>query len=360
MIRPILCYGCEIWGYESNKTVESVHLYFCRRYCHLPQQAASVFVYAECGRLPLCTFYMAQCIKYWVKLPHMDPNRYPRQCYNMLKGLDELGRKTWAGSIKLLLFSLGFGFVWIAQDVGDSNQFMNIIKIRLKDIYSQKWHDSLINTSKTDTYKCYKSLLTPEKYLSINLQYLYKQALAKFRTSTHDLMIEKGRHIGLDRNYRYCHYCRCKGISVIESEFHFLFECCAYNDVRENIFGSILPNHIDQIFFYQIMSTENPAIIRKLAKFIHTAFEIRKKSLQLIYLFRLAQSSLQHIVLVMSQLNFREMFSLSFLSNIIVNIVFSLLVRSSKESDLEGKQTSHLRGLVSLLCLLSYALNLHG
>ena len=276
MIRPRLCYGCEIWGYEFNKTVESVHLYFCKRYCHLPTQAANVFVYGECGRLPLCTFYMAQCIKYWVKLLHTDPNRYPRQCYNMLKGLDELGRKTWAGSIKLLLFSLGFGFVWIAQDVGDSNQFMNIIKIRLKDIYSQKWHDSLINTSKADTYKCYKSLLTPEKYLSINLQYLYKQALAKFRTSTHDLMIEKGRHIGLDRNYRYCHYCRCKGISVIESEFHFLCECSASNDVRENIFGSILPNHIDQNFFYQIMSTENPAIIRKLAKFIHTAFEISK------------------------------------------------------------------------------------
>ena len=96
-------------------------------------------------------------------------------------------------------------------------------------------------------------------------------------------MIEKGRHIGLDRNYRYCHYCHCKGIFVIESELHFLCECSAYNDVRENIFGSILPNHIDQNFFHQIMTTENQAtsIIRKLAKFIHTAFEIRKKSLQL-------------------------------------------------------------------------------
>ena len=68
----------------------------------------------------------------------MDPTLYTSQCCNMLKGLDELGRKTWAGSIKHFLFSLGFGFVWISQDVGDSNQFIKTTEIRLKDIYSQK------------------------------------------------------------------------------------------------------------------------------------------------------------------------------------------------------------------------------
>ena len=123
---------------------------------------------------------MAQCIKYFVKLLDADLNRYPRKCYNMLKGFGELGRKTLAGSIKQLLFSLGFGFVWIAQDVGDSNQFMKIIKMRLKDIYSQTWHDLLTNTSKADTYKCYKSLLTPEKCLYVSLQYLYNRRLQNF------------------------------------------------------------------------------------------------------------------------------------------------------------------------------------
>ena len=166
--------------YEFNKTVESVHLYFCKRYYHLPQQTANVFVYGEYSRLPLSTFYMAQCIKYWVKLLRIDPYCYPHQWYNILKGLDELGRKTWAGSIKHFLFSLGFDFVSISQDVGDSNQFIKTIKIRLKDIYSQKWHDSLTYTSKTDTYKCYKSLLTPEKYLYVNLHYPFKQALPNF------------------------------------------------------------------------------------------------------------------------------------------------------------------------------------
>ena len=62
----------------------------------------------------------------------------------------------------------------------------------------------------------------------------------------HDMMIENGRHIELDGKYRYCHYCHSKGIPVIESEFHFLCEFSA----RENIFRSILPKHKDQIFFF--------------------------------------------------------------------------------------------------------------
>ena len=50
MVRPILCYVAELWGYQYNKKVESVHLNFCKRYCSLPQNTANVFVYGECGR----------------------------------------------------------------------------------------------------------------------------------------------------------------------------------------------------------------------------------------------------------------------------------------------------------------------
>ena len=130
----------------------------------------------------------------------MENKRYPLQCYKMLKNVDDVGRNTWASSVKQLLFSLGFGYVWIAQDVGNSVLFIKSFQLRLKDIYKQNWEESLNSCSKADTYRCYKSLLTPEKYLFINLPYEFKQILSKFRSSTHVLMIEKGRHEGLERN----------------------------------------------------------------------------------------------------------------------------------------------------------------
>jgi len=108
MVKPILCYGVELWGYQYIEKLENVHLHFCKRYCALPPQTATVFVYGECGRLPLCITYFIQCIKYWIKITRMDADRYPLQCYRMLKGLDDAGRKTWASNIRHFLF-----LVWV-------------------------------------------------------------------------------------------------------------------------------------------------------------------------------------------------------------------------------------------------------
>ena len=171
MVRPILCYGAQVWSYQYNEKVESVHLSFCKRYCLLPQQtSANVLDY----HFALCTYYMTQSVKYWIKLLRMDTHHYPFQCYKMLKQLDDTGRKTWASNIKQHLFSFGFGFVWFAQDVGDSAQFITIFKKRVTDIYTQKWNETFHETSKTDSYKCYKSLLSPEKYLFIDLPFVFK------------------------------------------------------------------------------------------------------------------------------------------------------------------------------------------
>ena len=62
----------------------------------------------------------------------MPNHRYPVNCYKMLKSLDDVGRRTWATSVKDLLFRYGFGYVWVSQDVGDINVF----------IYTFKLHDT--------------------------------------------------------------------------------------------------------------------------------------------------------------------------------------------------------------------------
>ena len=58
-------------------------------------------------------------------MPHY---RYPLNCYKMLKDIDISGRWTWATEVKELLFRYGFGYVWIAQDVGDVDMFLRAFK----------------------------------------------------------------------------------------------------------------------------------------------------------------------------------------------------------------------------------------
>ena len=153
MVKPIAMYGAEIWGYEYSEEIEKIQTKFCKRYVGLHQNTADNFVLGECGRLPLAVSYMVQPIKYWIKLTRMPNYRYPRQCYQMLRSLTEADKITWATYIKKLLFEYGFGYAWIADEVGDINSFLSNFTQRIKDISLQNWRSSINNSSKADHYK---------------------------------------------------------------------------------------------------------------------------------------------------------------------------------------------------------------
>jgi len=276
MIKPILCYGSPIWGHQYIEKIEKIHVYFCKRYCQLPQNTADMFVYGECGRLPLCVTYFTNCVKYWLKLITLGRERYPYQCFNMLLRLDESGRTTWATHVRNLLFSNGFGHVWISQEVGNSEWFINVFRQRIIDCSIQRWSSKLADSSKADTYRGFKTLLNVERYLYIEMPMKLRRCLTRFRCSSHALQIEKGRHENIDRHLRFCPVCQKKGVHVVETEFHFLLECKSYETLRLNILRSHLNLNKTVQNFNCLMSDSNENVILKLAKFICAAFELRE------------------------------------------------------------------------------------
>ena len=207
MVTPILTYGVEIWGYEYRKTIESVQAKFCKQYCGLSQTASDKMALGECGRLPLCVLYMVKCVKYWVKLLQMPSHRYPKQCYLMLKRLDDAGRQTWATCIRMFLYSHGFGYAWVAHEIANVPRFVTILSTRLKDMYTQLWLQGLENSPKAEQYKLFKSLLETEKYLNIDMNYKFRRILSRFKCSDHTLLIETGRQVNLERQDRLCPVC---------------------------------------------------------------------------------------------------------------------------------------------------------
>ena len=70
--------------------------------------------------------------------------------------------------------------------------------------------------------------------------------------SNHNLMIEKGRHLNIDRNNRYCKFCKNK----IEDEQHFLINCPLYITERKNL--EIICNKICNTF--EILTDEQKFI----------------------------------------------------------------------------------------------------
>ena len=111
----------------------------------------------------------------------------------MLKALDEAGRQNWVSKVRILLFTYGFRYIWIAQDVGDIGVFISQFKQRLTDCMTQRWHADISESSRCDTYKEFKSLLNVEKYLCIDIPFSLRKAFARFRCSSHkgDLAIRR-------------------------------------------------------------------------------------------------------------------------------------------------------------------------
>ena len=58
LVKPVLCYASQVWGYCYVNTIETVHYDFCKRYLCVNRTTNNSVALGECGRLPLCVFYM--------------------------------------------------------------------------------------------------------------------------------------------------------------------------------------------------------------------------------------------------------------------------------------------------------------
>ena len=105
--------------------------------------------------------------------------------------------------------------------------------------------------------------------------------MCRFRVSSHELMIEKGRHSRpkVERTERKCPICKLE----VGDECHFLTKCPLYNTNRLEFYTEIrkLSLEFDYLTNIQktiyIMRNENTSVIKNLAKFVHECMKIRKE-----------------------------------------------------------------------------------
>ena len=73
-VGSILNYGSEVWGFTKSKSIERVHLKFCKRILNVRNNSSSAAVYGELERCPLYVSRYVRIIKYWCKLVHSKNN----------------------------------------------------------------------------------------------------------------------------------------------------------------------------------------------------------------------------------------------------------------------------------------------
>lgn len=222
LIKPILLYGCEIWGFGNLEILERVQLKFLKMILNLKKSTPSYMVYGETGIFPLKVDIQARIISYWSNLTEFNSNRLSTMVYQVIYNLFEQGKckSKWIKNIKNLVKNNGYANVWLSQNNFRRQWFRLSFKQKLKDQFLQQWN-SLINSSSSGiNYRIFKTKFELNNYFCL-LNNKQCRLLTAFRTRNHRLPIETGRWSNKPMRERVCHLCQVE----LGDEFHYLFKC---------------------------------------------------------------------------------------------------------------------------------------
>lgn len=284
LIKPILTYCCEIWGFdgkynELRDPIEQVQTKCCKMLLGVSKRAVNSACRAELGRFPLIIEVKSRIISFWLRILTLPGNRLSKIAYMEMRPNEK--PKSWALQLKMLLSQIGLGYVWEMQDslcMADTLYLKSLqtkVKQRLEDIEIQNWHSSLFDDAsrprgknKLRTFREFKTGYSLESYLSTIENQEHRRALTKLRISDHSLEIERGRY---NKTYVSPEQRLCPCCKQMEDEKHFLIECKLYKEKRQTLFHKIKT----QSFFSLINPKKNNAKI--VAKYIYECLEIRKQ-----------------------------------------------------------------------------------
>lgn len=235
IIKPILLYGCEIWGpkFKLNYTswdkrpTEMFHLEFCKNILGLDRNAPSLGCRAELGRFPLLAEIQKRTAKFWFHLSDTRTDDY-HHC--------------------ALMYRTGHPESDPMHHLVEKHQLSSTIQLRhakVKEIgkltQEEYIHDWQIKVEQINKLKYFYRLKTSYQlapYLIKIKDYSKRKLLTKYRLSDHRLCVETGRHkhSWRERELRLCPHCT---EGLVEDELHFLTHCTKYEHIRDHYFTLI-------------------------------------------------------------------------------------------------------------------------
>jgi hypothetical protein len=262
-VQPVLLYASEIWGLHRLDSIEKVHTLAIKRFLNVALKVPNKLVYGETGRYPLYINSAMRCIRYWLKLQTFQSTRLPRQAYVMLKNLDERGKKCWVTFIRTTFFSLGFGYVWLQQSVGNERLFLAKLKQRMCDIFVQEW-DSSVNTKAIfQRYQQFKNAFGYEYYFEFLNVKCFRDCFIKLRLGVLPIGAPFFISVVKDTN-NLCTLC-----NVMEDEDHFIFNCPLYANARQKYVN------LNYRSCVSIIRNGSQSDIRRLSLFLFNALKTR-------------------------------------------------------------------------------------
>ena len=266
-IKPILTYGCDIWGYNErlNKSIEKVHLRYLKYVLGVKNTTSTLMVLGDTGRLPLSSETHTRIISNFQRLYNMHNERRVSEVFTSMSDLTYSGASTWIKSVTEIYNKYNCKYdVYYSQ---------NTLKMIVRQSHVNEWSIAINDVSKNPGVKLYstfKNCIKIEPYLCLS-KYKHRRAIAKIRMSSHALEVEIGKYKNVKYADRLCKYCPLK---TVENEYHFLLECTFYDKERSEFLKKLnAPADLSfDVLFFKLITSGNLSELKLLGKFIDTCF----------------------------------------------------------------------------------------
>ena len=234
-MKTVLGYGGEIWGLRDWEELEKIHLLACKHILNVNTNTTTDAIYAELARNPLIASRHISSIKFALRLANLKCDKLSKKAYNLLTFDDAKSHYNRVSQVTELMSKYG-----IEMDDSDT-RIKNKVNYHFSQALMSKIGKALLDQRKLRTSSRFKTVFKFEPYLNIIRNKQIRGCFSRFRMSSHDLEIERGRYDSKPKppEERLCSYCRTLGFSLSEDEVHSSSVCPMYNKNRNRLFSFV-------------------------------------------------------------------------------------------------------------------------
>ena len=228
-VVPVCDYAAGIWGIRNYKKCQTLQNRAMRTFMGVGRMTPILFLYGDMKWVPHYIRQEGEVLRLWMRLLEMDDARLTKKVFLWDYNLSIEGKTNWNTSVRTLLASSGLEHIFLDKSLhGQSKKhIIDTFTKKQMDEYHEKWKQEVRDVSRLENYTQYKDNIVLENYVTSKIITRHERLnLAKLRSGTLPIEIEKGRYRNTARHERLCKQC---SIGVVETEQHFLLDCPTYH-----------------------------------------------------------------------------------------------------------------------------------
>ena len=224
-----------------------------------------VMVNGELGLKEISEYIENRMLNFWYNVATGDENKISTILYKWINILyfQDKYKSAWFDKINLSLSTINMSDCFYNTASLSKAWFKNTVKVKLNEVYAQRWAESVFNNSACINYRAMTIVKKMQNYI-LKLPKPYIYALCKFKCANHYMPIVAGRFANIPIDERKCTLCERNEIG---DEFHYLLKCNFFNSQRIKYIKNYYYTKPNMIKMQQMFESSDIQEMTNLAKF---------------------------------------------------------------------------------------------